>query len=194
MTRLTQLWWVLVELSGLRPGFATEQLDDLPDVLEPRRIYLVGDELQPWAAALLCPCDCGATIQLSLIEDDSPRWRAKRHFSGSVTLHPSIWRKRGCRSHFFLRRGRIVWSESPNSIASTPTLRPRGPASFTPRPRPSSSSEAPDGRPPGPLSRMDVPSGEYRAVFSAAPVRGHETDLNQAIERQLRLKRANKRA
>ena len=115
MTRLARLWWSLVERSRLRPGFATELLHDLPDVLVPRRIYLVGDESQPWAAALLCPCGCGATIQLSLVSEDSPSWRAKRHFSGSMTLHPSIWRKRDCRSHFFLRRGRIVWSGLPDT-------------------------------------------------------------------------------
>lgn len=110
MTRLARLWWDMVESSGLRPGFATEVVQDLPDVLEPQRVYLVGDESLPWSAALLCPCGCGAVIQLSLVVHDSPRWRARRHFIGSVTLHPSIWRKRGCRSHFFLRRGGIVWS------------------------------------------------------------------------------------
>ena len=104
-----RLWWRLVERSGLRPGFATLTVDDLPDVLVPERLYLVGDDDCPWSAALLCPCGCEATIQLSLLPDDKPSWRAVRHFSGSVSLRPSVWRTRGCRSHFFLRRGRIVW-------------------------------------------------------------------------------------
>ncbi len=64
----------------------------------------------PWSAALLCPCGCGGSIQLSLIAGDTPSWRVRRHFNGSVTLHPSVWGKTGCRSHFFLRRGRIVWA------------------------------------------------------------------------------------
>jgi len=107
-----RLWWRLVERSGLRPGFATLTVDDLPDVLDSERLYLVGDDDCPWSAALLCPCGCEATIQLSLLPDDKPSWRAVRHFSGSVSLQPSVWRTRGCRSHFFLRRGRIVWSHS----------------------------------------------------------------------------------
>ena len=119
MTRLVRLWWSLLEQSGLRPGYATEAVDDVPDVLEPRRIYLVGDQSMPWSAALCCPCGCGATIQLSLVAGDTPSWRVRRHFSGSVTLHPSIWRKTGCRSHFFLRRGRIVWSRPQGSAASS---------------------------------------------------------------------------
>ena len=118
MTPFVQLWWHLVESSGIRPGLATEPVDDVPDNLDPDRVYLVGDASLPWSATLLCPCGCGAIIQLSLVEHDTPSWRAKRHFWGSVSLYPSIWRKRGCRSHFFVRRGRIVWSRS---TASDPT-------------------------------------------------------------------------
>ena len=110
MKRLLQAWWRLVDRLGLRTGFAAEVVDDVPEVLEPETVYLVGEDSLPWSAALLCPCGCGSTIRVSLVAGDRPRWRAKRHFSGSVTLHPSIWRNSGCRSHFFLRRGRIVWS------------------------------------------------------------------------------------
>ena len=110
MTRLARLWWSLLERWGLRRGYGTETVNDLPDLIEPRRIYLVGEQSMPWAAALRCPCGCGATIQLSLMVDDAPSWEFRRHFNGSVTLRPSIWRKIGCRSHFFLRRGCIVWS------------------------------------------------------------------------------------
>ena len=112
MTPLAQRWWSLLERLRIRPGFATEVVEDLPDTLEPRRLYLVGEQSLPWSAALVCPCGCGATIQLSLVAGDTPSWQATRHFSGSVSLHPSIWRQTGCRSHFFLRRGRVVWSRS----------------------------------------------------------------------------------
>ncbi|MDM9644782.1 DUF6527 family protein [Rhizobium sp. S163] len=27
------------------------------------------------------------------------------------TLHPSVWRNSGCRSHFWVRRGRIAWCD-----------------------------------------------------------------------------------
>ena len=118
MTHLAQFWWRLLEWLGIRPGFATEVVEDVPDILEPRRLYLIGEQSMPWSAALVCPCGCRATIQLSLVAGDIPSWRAKRHFSGSVSLHPSIWRKTGCRSHFFLRRGRIVWSHPHDSTAS----------------------------------------------------------------------------
>ena len=110
MTTVANLWWRIVERSGLRPGFATESVDDLPDALAPARLYLIGDRRRPWSAAMLCPCGCAATIQLSLVANDTPSWRARRHFFGAVTLYPSIWRTKGCRSHFHLRHGRVVWS------------------------------------------------------------------------------------
>ena len=115
---LVRLWWRLVERTGLRAGFATELVDDLPGVLEHARLYLVGEGPQPWSAAMLCPCGCGATIQLSLISRDNPSWRATRHWSGAVSLHPSVWRTRGCRSHFHLRRGQIVWARATRTFPS----------------------------------------------------------------------------
>ena len=47
MSWLAKLWWWLVGLAGLRRGFAAEAVEDLPDVIEPDRVYLVGDRLNP---------------------------------------------------------------------------------------------------------------------------------------------------
>ena len=41
--------------------------------------------------------------------DDSPSWRCYLEFRKKPSLEPSIWRTTGCHSHFFLRRGQIVW-------------------------------------------------------------------------------------
>ena len=109
MNWLARLWWWLADLLGWHGGLRTEVVQDFPDAFDPSRVYLVGEDRVPWSAALLCPCGCGAEIRVSLVKNDRPRWRVKRHFNGTVTLHPSIWRSKGCRSHFFLRRGRIVW-------------------------------------------------------------------------------------
>ena len=42
-------------------------------------------------------------IQLSPIVDDDPRWTLSYDVNRLATLHPSIWRIKGCRSHFFVR-------------------------------------------------------------------------------------------
>lgn len=85
------------------------RVDELPDILKQGSLYLIG-EGAPWSAALLCPCSCRDTIQLSLLDDDSPRWRLLLNGDGLPTLVPSIRRTRGCHSHFLLRGGRVVWS------------------------------------------------------------------------------------
>ena len=110
MNWVARSWWWLVDWLGSQGALATEVVEDFPDVIEPGRVYLVGGGSVPWSAALLCPCGCSAAIQLSLVKNDLPRWHAKRHLNDTVTLHPSIWRDKGCRSHFFLRRGRIIWA------------------------------------------------------------------------------------
>ncbi len=90
--------------------------EDLPDRLDLSRVYLVGDDGIPWSAAMLCPCGCGAVIRLSLVTMDRPSWRYRTGERGRITLAPSVWRTTGCRSHFFVRDGRIVWaSPAPRS-------------------------------------------------------------------------------
>jgi hypothetical protein len=85
------------------------RVDDLPDRLQKHRIYLIGEDGQVWQAAMLCPCGCAALIQLSVLPKSRPNWAVTPHADGTVSLHPSVWRTTGCRSHFFLRRGQIEW-------------------------------------------------------------------------------------
>ncbi|MHA6913575.1 DUF6527 family protein [Ralstonia pseudosolanacearum] len=93
---------------GLTPGYRIVVVEDLPDQISDGLLYAVGESGNYWQAALICPCGCGATIQLPLTQDARPRWL----LSGpqkSPTLAPSVHRTVGCRSHFFLRRGRVEW-------------------------------------------------------------------------------------
>lgn len=117
MSIIKKVWFWCTWQFRSRDVYATEIVKDFPETLEPKCVYLVGEESIPWFAALVCPCGCGALIRLSLLKYDRPKWRAKRHLTGTVTLEPSIWRKSGCKSHFFVRRGRIVWAT--NNLVQT---------------------------------------------------------------------------
>lgn len=86
------------------------RIEDRPDRLDHLMVYLIGDTKLPWRAALVCPCGCGAEIDLSLVKDDDPCWSATISQSGDISLYPSVWRNTGCRSHFFLSQGTIRWS------------------------------------------------------------------------------------
>jgi hypothetical protein len=92
------------------PSYDVQRAQEIPDRLKTRTIYLLGAP-DPWSAALLCPCGCHEIIHISLLANESPSWRLYFNTRNEPTLEPSIWRKHGCKSHFFIRNGRIVWYE-----------------------------------------------------------------------------------
>jgi len=87
-----------------------EEVEDLPDEFGDDRVYLIGEDGLWWSAAFTCPCGCEAVIQLSLVPNDRPRWRAEVAENGVISLFPSVWRTKGCRSHFVVRDGKIRWA------------------------------------------------------------------------------------
>lgn len=94
-----------------RGRFCTITVAELPDSLQQRRFYVIGNAL-PWSAAFLCPCGCDEVIHISLLPNDLPSWSVSFNRSSLPTLSPSVRRTKGCRSHFFLREGSIVWCRS----------------------------------------------------------------------------------
>lgn len=100
-------WFRLVVDTQRR--FTSMRVEDLPDVLQEGVVYLVGDAPKPWSASLICPCGCGTTISLSLVPDDEPRWQVTAT-GARITLRPSIWRTKGCKSHFIISGGRVHWA------------------------------------------------------------------------------------
>ena len=86
-----------------------ERVEDFPDKLVRGRVYLAGDGDDFWGAAMTCPCGCCETIVLNMLPQVRPRWSTPDGFDGLTTLQPSIWRQSGCRSHFFVRKGKIDW-------------------------------------------------------------------------------------
>jgi hypothetical protein len=89
------------------------RVEEDPDVAAPWRVYLVGEGNGLWKAVFRCPCGCGELIELSLHRVGRPRWIATPHLDGRITLRPSVWRTTGCRSHFILERGRVIFVEEP---------------------------------------------------------------------------------
>lgn len=110
MNWLTTFWAWLTRPFRRKPRpWGSVVVDDIPEAARPGVVYLVGEGGHLWFAAFVCPCGCGELVQLNLLPDARPRWSAERHPDGTVTIAPSVWRVAGCRSHFFLRRGRVEW-------------------------------------------------------------------------------------
>jgi hypothetical protein len=94
----------------LVPPYRTEVIGDtLPKHLLRRRLYVVEEDGFLEQAAMLCPCGCKRVVHLNLLPDERPCWRLTRHDDGTVTLDPSVWRKKDCGSHFWFRRGYVQW-------------------------------------------------------------------------------------
>lgn len=89
-----------------------EDDDDLPRQLKIHTVYIIGIKGNEWLAIMTCPCGCSCRLPLNLLQDEDPYWTWSVSPSGAATLSPSVWRKVGCRSHFFLRRGHIQWCPS----------------------------------------------------------------------------------
>ncbi|MDR6453439.1 DUF6527 family protein [Variovorax paradoxus] len=83
--------------------------DSLPSPMPHRDVVLARDDGEDWCVGLRCPCGCGRVIELLVVPEASPRWNITTDSAGRPTLHPSIWLKDGCRSHFWLRNGKVQW-------------------------------------------------------------------------------------
>ena len=93
---------------GTRP-YLVERVEEVPELLDHQTLYVVGEGPHQLFVAMICPCGCGETLMMSLLADVSPHWLLALNSDNAPTLEPSVLRKIGCKSHFFLRRGIIVW-------------------------------------------------------------------------------------
>jgi hypothetical protein len=109
------LWDYVLQVIGLgRRSWRAVAVEDPPQKLFQGRVYLIGEDGLYWCAMFLCPCGCGEAIRLNLLQQVRPNWTVQITDGSLVTLAPSVWRKVGCESHFFIRRGRIEWCTKSN--------------------------------------------------------------------------------
>ena len=108
------LWLFLVGiwcwLFRRTPVYRAQHVEDAPDTPSQGIVYLVGADGHDWSALMKCPGRCGTTLEMNLLPDAKPVWRATEHADGTISLHPSVWLKTGCMCHFVLKQGRIRWA------------------------------------------------------------------------------------
>jgi hypothetical protein len=105
-------WWrnALARFEPRRRLIVVEG-DSLPGRMPRRHLVLAREYGEDWCVGMHCPCRCGAIIELLVIKEANPRWDIVTDGKGHPYLSPSVWRKTGCRSHFWVRRGRIEWCD-----------------------------------------------------------------------------------
>jgi hypothetical protein len=109
MINLRALWIRFLDAVGPARRLQIVDGDSLPPRLPLRDLVLARDEGEDWCVGMQCPCGCGDTIELLVIAEARPRWDVRVGKNKKPTLHPSVWRKQGCGSHFWIKDGKVKW-------------------------------------------------------------------------------------
>lgn len=109
MYGLKARWRLFVE--WLAPPRRTIRLesDTAPKHMPSRNLVVLTEGPEDWSVVMLCPCGCGDRVELPLFAEAHPRWDLQIDSRGRPTVRPSIWRTDGCRAHYFVRAGRVIW-------------------------------------------------------------------------------------
>jgi hypothetical protein len=90
---------------GVRTVGSTE---DFEQAVSAGQLVLIGDAGRTKWLRFGCPCGCGETIALNLMQSHSPRWTVERHDDATLSVTPSV-DSTTCGSHFWIRRNRVAW-------------------------------------------------------------------------------------
>lgn len=106
------LWWRRI-VTGLTPRRLLKVVDGdtLPARLPLWNLVVARDDGEDWSVGMRCPCGCGQRLEMMVLKEVKPRWDVSTDFRGRVTLHPSVWLREGCRSHFWVRSGKVIWCD-----------------------------------------------------------------------------------
>ncbi|MEP7372350.1 MAG: DUF6527 family protein [Chitinophagaceae bacterium] len=84
-------------------------VEELPKTIKKRKVYVLTNGGYPWQLNFTCPCGCQVLLHINLLQEMSPYWTYEIDIKKRMSLRPSIHRKVGCQSHFFLTNGKIRW-------------------------------------------------------------------------------------
>ena len=92
------------------PSYQVSCVPEEPVRMNKRTVYVIGEDRSYWAAVFTCPCGCREKIWLNLLKHDNrPTWTVEDVKGAKVHITPSVWRQTGCKSHFLIKRGRLIW-------------------------------------------------------------------------------------
>jgi hypothetical protein len=107
MKTLDAFFSMFSNLIPLRYG--VQYAEELPDSINKKIIYLLGNKQNTWCLVFECPCGCKNTIHLNTLKETRPYWKYEIKKRLAITISPSVNRIIGCRSHFFIRNGKVLW-------------------------------------------------------------------------------------
>ncbi len=93
--------------------FATKVVEKQPaqqNIPEKTVVVVSSYGIHKWAL-IKCPCGCNEILTLSLMKSQKPNWEVNFDRLNRVSLSPSVWKSDGCKSHFFVHVGKLVWAK-----------------------------------------------------------------------------------
>jgi len=93
-----------------RKKYHYRNIDDIPTTDKENIIYVVQEGAEPETLVFICPCGCQDLVYLNLLRDAYPCWTFKIE-RRKISIFPSILRKKGCRSHYWIKKGIVIWAK-----------------------------------------------------------------------------------
>lgn len=99
------------KVTRVRHRGTTEYRDEAKALLEKPGDVVLVERGVPRSFVMRCPDGCGETLAINLDRRAGKAWRLQAEQNSTVSLYPSVWKADGCRSHFIVRKSRIIWCE-----------------------------------------------------------------------------------
>jgi len=104
MFKLHQYWKRRKNMKSLDINYNYKFIEEEPDKLEGDIIYIRAN----FALVMICPCGCGEKLYMNLNKASlNAKWDFK--IEDKITIIPSINRTVGCKSHFWVKNGKVEW-------------------------------------------------------------------------------------
>lgn len=84
-------------------------VEETPNKFQAYVVYVVTNQSYPWEIVMICPCGCNKVLFLNLLKEVHPHWTFEVDKTDLISIRPSVHRTVGCRSHFYLTKGEILW-------------------------------------------------------------------------------------
>ena len=84
------------------------EYSELPNKIEKKEIGIADNFKNNWVLIIQCPCGCGDLIYLNTLKAETPYWEVRHSIKG-ISIYPSVWRTKKCKSHFWIKNGKLKW-------------------------------------------------------------------------------------
>ncbi|MDP2421335.1 DUF6527 family protein [Sediminibacterium sp.] len=101
--------WIIALFRKRTGKWKIKDCSEIPDKIQKGTIYKIYNKDICWQMLMECPCGCNTLLYLNALPDYKPNWRLSTDKSGEISIQPSIHRKEGCCSHFFIKESRVLW-------------------------------------------------------------------------------------